>query len=375
MKKTLFALALSSVMFSAHAADFQVYGAIDYGLQYAKQTATAQEDQDTFSMESGLNETATLGLEGKEDLGNQYAVLVKLEHSFAGDTGQMNDSSRLFNEEAALTLVGPFGEIAMGRMGAFTGAAGTYDIFFGNVESFDGGDGAVVTGFAQSDVYNNTITYATPEWSGLRLYGQYSFETGTDQRQSNELAHSGMNERYAAIGATYTYQNLTVASVIDTTHYGHAEGQLASIQDDAKTFNFGASYDFGFAKFFGAFQVARNVASMANADAFAETFAGSIQGLASDYGYDGQAYHLGAIIPVSSGELTVGAYYATMDLAEVTQSPELKYVGLATRYTYPLSERTSLYAGAGLAKTDIRDFTTNLEMKNYQAYAGLSHTF
>ena len=47
--------------------------------------------------------------------------------------------------------------------------------------------------------------------------------------------------------------------------------------------------------------------------------------------------------------------------------------GVSARYNYPLSERTSLYAGAGYGQT--KDDDTGNKDQLTQVYCGLVHTF
>ncbi|BBF23397.1 porin family protein [Sutterella megalosphaeroides] len=89
-------------------------------------------------------------------------------------------------------------------------------------------------------------------------------------------------------------------------------------------------------------------------------------------------------MPLAAGDLTVGVYYAEGDTSTLHSAwgrgwAETSYVGLSARYAYPLSKRTSLYAGAGYAeeKIDLKnDAGTNRNTNTVgQAYAGITHTF
>ena len=69
-----------------------------------------------------------------------------------------------------------------------------------------------------------------------------------------------------------------------------------------------------------------------------------------DKGVKGFGAHLGTIVPISNGDLTVGAYYVD-GTAETSQANveerDFDYMGLATKYEYRLSKRTSVYLAAG----------------------------
>ena len=65
-----------------------------------------------------------------------------------------------------------------------------------------------------------------------------------------------------------------------------------------------------------------------------------------------------------------------MDLSEeaVDKADEdAKYYGVSARYNYPLSERTSLYAGAGYGQ--LKDDDSGNKDQLTQVYCGLVHTF
>ena len=80
-----------------------------------------------------------------------------------------------------------------------------------------------------------------------------------------------------------------------------------------------------------------------------------------------------------AGHLTIGGYYVDGQAEfEKTADRDNDYVGIATKYVYPLSRRTSLYAGAGYAHakldgdaTDKADTKANVT----QAYMGVTHKF
>ena len=96
-------------------------------------------------------------------------------------------------------------------------------------------------------------------------------------------------------------------------------------------------------------------------------------------------------MPVAAGELTVGAYYANAKLKETNvvlaatngtvtgrideDVGDLKgeYFAFATRYAYPLSTRTTVYAGASYSDSKFDEGT--YKDKIGAAYLGLTHTF
>lgn len=84
--------------------------------------------------------------------------------------------------------------------------------------------------------------------------------------------------------------------------------------------------------------------------------------------------HLGAAAPLVGGTLTAGLYYVDFTQENVGEADaDAKYYGVSARYNYPLSERTSLYAGAGYGQTKADDSGDKDQLT--QVYCGLVHTF
>ena len=118
MKKTLAAVAvLGAFAGSALAADVQLYGVVDLGLNYSHvdMDNSTVKDVDSFTMDSGNGSGSRWGIKGTEDLGNGLTVGFILENGFDADTGA---DGVMFNRESSLFLQGGFGKLALGRMGA-----------------------------------------------------------------------------------------------------------------------------------------------------------------------------------------------------------------------------------------------------------------
>lgn len=101
-KKSLAAVAvLGAFAGSALAADVQLYGLVDLGLNWT-QVDDGTTTTDSFGMGSGQNSGSRFGLKGTEDLGNGYKVGFNLENSFKADDGAFDKGSRLFHRESIL---------------------------------------------------------------------------------------------------------------------------------------------------------------------------------------------------------------------------------------------------------------------------------
>lgn len=384
-KKTLAGLAVAGLFSgAAMAADVNVYGVVDLGLMYnhTKSEAGTTADaitttkDDSLTMKSGMNAGSRFGLRGSEDLGNGMTVSFKLENGFDADSGKLGQDGRLFGREATLTLSGAFGQVSFGRMGGVASAAGTYDYVYAIGDAFDGFDNSI-GGLVQSSRYDNMIAYQTPEFAGMKVLAQYSFKNNTvandDDKALGDEGKSNTN-RYASLAAVGQYGNLNLVAAYELQNFRHAPAEAATPDahpDDQHTFYVGGNYDFGVTKVFALAQSFQNVRSL-----------NGLKAVADEDGIDGFGAQIGAQTPVLGGLLTTAFYYANGDRDNATQEEESNYYGLAARYEYSLSKRTTAYFGAGYAQQEVKVNLRAADAKDYkldkklvQAYAGLKHTF
>lgn len=382
MKKSLIFLALGSVFATAQAADISVFGAVDTGLMFSHSKVSGESAENTLSMESSMNETSSFGIAGSEDLGNGMKVAFHLENEFASDSGSMATENKLFDREARITLEGGFGALSFGRMGTLSSATGTYDIVYLVGDSFDGGDNNIF-GLTGAGVYDNMITYQTPEFAGFQVTGQYSFKNDSSVEDGVEGKASA--DRYAGIAATYTLGNLQTVIAYDQMMWGSKETG-ANREKDQHNVYLGGNYDFGLLKLFAMGQYVKGARDFAGTE---DVF--TMLDLDSREGFDGWGLHLGTVMPVAGGDWTVAVYYADGELDDGTSTSntftngnlDIKFYGITTRYVYPLSERASLYAGAGYGerKYDMSaefaggNESDSMKEKIGQVYAGLSYVF
>ena len=389
MKKTLAALAvLGAFAGTAAAADVNLYGVVDTGLAYTyKNTEFAALDADRtnggesrFGMQSGYNSGSRFGLKGTEDLGNGLRIGFKLENGFSSDDGNFKYENRLFGREASLSLMSEFGTFSFGRMGGVASSAGTYDIVYATADAFDGGDNDIL-GLQISSRYDNMVTYQSPKFAGVQGTVQYSFKQ--DNKSTTDTGAEGTSkaDRYASFALTGDFGPLQMVGAYELSKYGNTKDVNDKTHDETHAFYLGGNYDLQFMKVFALAQYTKGAKGFGSeADLFKDS--GAVSGY--EKGIDSYGLHLGTIIPVAGGDLTVGAYYVDGDTDTVTFGVDesakfdLTYVGLSARYVYPLSKRTSLYAGAGYAEekaeSNVAD-SSEIKHKIGQAYAGITHTF
>lgn len=401
LKKSLLAIAtIGAFAGSAVAADVTVYGLVDYGFNYQHVDADIQgvDAQDNFEMRSGMNSGSRFGFKGSEDLGNGLTVGFVLENGFDADSGNLGYDGRIFGRESQVYLSGNFGTVSFGRMGQLASANGTYGLLNGDFSPFSGGWADSVgakflfaTGYAR---YDNTITYKSPEFAGLNVFAQYSFENDsvTDGAGNGDEGKSN-TDRYYGVGAKYKNGNLALVGIVDQVNY-RTEGN----NEDQLTGTLGASYDFGVVKTYllgQYFKDARNVgqkSAMAGETVFGYKIGSSgygtvtdpdIKGRTLNAAMEGYGLALGASVPAFGGSFLgqIGYMDADNDNGEsgVEIGTEVKRWNVSLGYTYNLSKRTSVYTAASYTKDDVT-FNTLTESANYdptrtEVVAGLIHKF
>lgn len=361
MKKQILACAVAAAFATgAVAAEVTIYGDVNTGFVYNYTKEGNQESTNSFKMESGISGASRWGVKGGEDLGNGYSVSFDLQSGFDSDTGMMK-YDRLFGREVRLTVAGPFGEVSFGRMGTMTSSAGTYDIFQGTADLFDGGwTSAIATSNFFYDVTraDNMVTYATPTMAGVKGYVQYSFKvdndaTGTEGKNSSK--------RYAGVGVTYENGPLSLVAVYDSVLNPTADPVA---KKDGRAFSFGGNYDFGAAKLYAAYQYGKS-----------QNFAGGVDTYKDrETQVKGHNFGLGVAVPVGVGTVNFAGYYTTAK-SENNSDNTVKTYNVAATYTYPFSKRTSVYAGVGYLQIKDKLTRTSEKTKSFDAAIGLAHSF
>ena len=275
-------------------------------------------------------------------------VSFKLENGFNADDGSFGDD-RLFNRESSLTLSGDF------------------DAAFAIGDAFDGGDGDVF-GFATSDRYDNMVTYQTPSFSGFQATVQYSLNESSVDNTKRE--NSSQVDRYLGLALTAELGAFQSVLAYETQNYASFGDKAQANTEDGQVVYLGGNYDFEVAKVFVMGQYFKGLAENPFAsDAFERD---PVDG----EGVKGFGAHVGTIVPIAGGDFTGGLYYVDSTVKNAEEDADGKYYGVALKYEYPLSKRTSVYGGTGWYKAKV-DYSADDVYKEdgYQAYLGLTHCF
>ena len=317
-KKSMAALAVLSLSAGlASASEVTLYGIVDNGLLYKHskvETNGVSTKTDSFALESGISSPSRFGIKGSEDLG-----------------------------------------------------AGDFDAAFAIGDAFDGGDGDVF-GFATSDRYDNMVTYQTPSFSGFQATVQYSLNESSVDNTKRE--NSSQVDRYLGLALTAELGSFQSVLAYETQNYASFGDKAQANTEDGQVVYLGGNYDFEVAKVFVMGQYFKGLAENPFA---ADAFEGHpIDG----EGVKGFGAHVGTIVPVAGGDFTGGLYYVDSTVKYAEEDADGKYYGVALKYEYPLSKRTSVYGGTGWYKAKV-DYSADDVYKEeaYQAYLGLTHCF
>lgn len=414
-KKSLIAIAaLGAFAGSAMAADITISGRIDTGLNYHWNKVTDTDPkvdtvkEDTFGMKAVQYSGSRITIKGSEELGNGMKAGFILENGFNGDDGTWGQS-RLFGREAIVYLEGDFGHFSMGREGALTSGVGSYNLVYGYLPygtgwgDYAGNKGQFMIG--DRDRFNNTLTYRSPSFAGVQVFAQYSLDA-----DGQEDEHSGVNKRYAALGATYNVGAFSTALVVDTIMNGRDDA--SANKEDSLGISWGASYDLGFTKPMFLVQYGKNENQMAGFSTtdYNETTKDDATRAFDNDGLKGFAVALGAVTPLFGGNLYTTVQYAdgeidgdaTMqytkdfnkngtpnwagDVSYDRYTGDVQRWGVTVGYDYPLSKRTKLYGFAAYNEgefkyTDYEGLTGTtgesgkIKQKDIEAGVGLIHYF
>lgn len=360
-KKTLVAVAALAAFGTVSAANFTLYGTVDEGLFYSYKKDANDVKTHNLGVASGTVSASKFGFKGTEDLGNGLKVGFKLENQFSADDGQLSQG-RLFRREASLSVYSDYGTISLGRMGGVGSSAGTYDIIYGYGDAFDGFDNDIGDGLVSSARYDNMVTYQTPKFGGVQATVQYSFKE--DGKDGSGVEGKASANRYAGAALTGDFGPLGVAAAYEFQNYSSVDTPDA---DDGHTVYLAANYDCGVAKTFAMVQYFKGMQSAVKADAAEDS-----------KGIKGFGATVGTVFGLLGGETTVAVYYADgkeeQKVAGVHED-DLSYLGASARYVYPLSKRTSVYVGAGMAKYDRKTEADKEKTTIGQAYLGMTHQF
>lgn len=378
LKTTLLAAAVAAAAFSAQAAEVSLYGSVSTGVLYQNTPSLTNPDgsstdsTNSFSMESGFWGDSIWGITGEEDLGNGWTVGFTLENEFSSDTGAMATGGEIFDSQAYLSIGNDTVKFAFGKIGGLASAGGDFDLLcgFDQMEAFMGPAG--LGAFASKDYAsaNMAVAEITP-LEGLKV--SLMANAGDDD---SEEARWSDRDHYYGIGLSYENGPLALAGIAEMRKYNTNADWVAGEDDtDSWTFTVAAAYDF---------EVVRPSFVYQHVSKSREFASEAVEGNGA-YNYD--SFMLGATAPLGQGTLRASVQYVKGE-NEYDSKDEANATILGLAYTYDMSKRTTLYAGAyysiggdGLDKDLAQgepEYTGGMARADYNSFGmglGLVHTF
>ena len=278
---------------------------------------------------------------------------------------------------------------------------GTYGLL-GKFSPFSSGWGDTVgqrTVMANGyDRFDNMITYASPEFAGIKVFAQYSFKN--DSKKDGDEGKASAN-RYYGIGATANYGAFSAVAIVDQINIGN-NGTYENYEelDDTLTATLGATYDFGFMKIYGTAQYFDNAREVGYFNAFSgfKTTVGnntwgygwntSAKGTDNEKTYgsnmEGYGIALGASAPMLGGTVAGMVGYMDADNGDgdaLTSQFDVSRWTVALGYSYNFSKRTSIYTAAAYTKDSVEILgnhdqpIADCDPSTVEVMAGLIHKF
>jgi len=251
MKKSTIALVvLGTLAGTAHAqSSVTLYGIIDEGFDMISNNKGGHQYQLAGSVMQGNR----WGLTGAEDLGGGMKAVFLLENGFNGNSGALSQNGLLFGRQAWVGLATPYGTVTLGRQ---------YDSVFDYAAPLAAGQlGGGIYGAHPGDLDNsnidyhdnNTIKYASPNYSGLKFGGTYSLGGTAGNFTNNQIWSLGAsyNRGPVALGAAYLNARNPGTSMFSTAASSLPETLMTPIYSgfmSANTFqliDFGGAYTLG----------------------------------------------------------------------------------------------------------------------------------
>lgn len=354
---------------SALAADVQLYGLVDLGLNWT-QVDNGKTTTDSFGMGSGQNSGSRFGLKGTEDLGNGYKVGFNLENSFKADDGAFDKGSRLFHRESILFVQTPYGELSAGRTGGLDSGVGRYgQMGSGATAMSTGWDNIAKTSkvfLGLGDRMDNTLTYQSPKFAGVTVLAQASLKKSNvnDKGVAIETEEGSSDaDRYYALGVTYGAGALNAGLVYSQTDWNRTELKDQTNDDNQTVVSAFANYDFGMVKPMVAVQY---FDGGKDEDKTADN-----KKTALNKGY---GFVVGGTAPLVGGTLKVQLGWNDYEDVK-TGATEGNNIITGVGYEYPLSKRTYLYTAAGYMQVKTEKAGVETKTKTSEVMLGMVHKF
>ena len=398
MKKSLLVLAAIAACGAASAqSTVTLFGVVDAAYRnVANKSVSTNPYGPAYSVKASRTELANsglsssrLGFRGVEDLGGGLSASFWLEAPITNDDGATGVSS--FTRRSTVSLAGSFGELRLGRDKTATVMnEEQFDPFgdtgIGGSLIIDANEASVSgSGYGSNSTYkraSNMVQYFLPRLGGL--YGNVAYGLAEQTRLSPDTAASTNTGRHIGGRLGYTTGPFDIAASYaqnDTSFTSGSGAAAVARPGKIKTFNLGATYDFGVAKLFGEVSRSKDERNALNI-------------FSTGQDVDLTGYLLGVTVPIGPGVIRASYSQVKYDFNRVpvfgVNNADPKASKLALGYVHNLSKRTALYGtvarvsnknGAGLTVGAGPSYATTfnrtaLQAKSSMGYEfGIRHTF
>ncbi|MFZ3289103.1 MAG: porin [Telluria sp.] len=352
MKKTIPALAILALCSSAALAqsNVTVYGVVDLG---ASVNSGGVAGTSTL-VSSGMATQSRFGFRGTEDFGKNLGAFFVIEGGFNGDTGGSTQNNTLFGRTAVVGLRGSFGMVSLGLQDVpfFTTLNQVVDPMRNGVVRSN--NLMAPAGFRAA----NSVLYRSNDFNGFS--GDLMYAAG-------EVA--GDSDAGRAVGGSFGYSRGPL-NVRLGYHLRNNDTATLKNRGQAKNALLGANYDFGPAKAYFGYGVAKGLNS-SPLNNTAATFGGAAPVASTD----STDMLLGVSLPFGASTV-VATYVRKNDRTALNQDAQQ----LGAAYMYALSKRTDLYTSYavirnhnGAAYTEGNSAESGTGDKQFTA--GLRHRF
>jgi predicted porin len=282
--------------------------------------------QRAWVQQGGGMSTSYWGMTGKEDLGDGYKAVFKLEGFFLPQTGAYGrfHGDSFFSRNAYVGVEAPWGTVTAGRLTTqlfvstilFNPFSDSY-VFSPMVYHTFLGLGTFPTystdlGVVGDSGWDNAVQYTTPSFGGLTGSAMYAF--------GNSAGSNGQHKD--SVQLLYFHGPFAATAVYQYVNFNSAANDLGSVLTGLTSQSVGqvgATYDFKFVKLYGQYMRTKTAVTTGNINI--------------------NTGQLGVTVPVGPG--TVMASYA---YSKGSGGMDQNRKSWALGYDYPLSKRTDVYA-------------------------------
>jgi predicted porin len=306
-------LALAALLACAGAAQaqssVQLYGLVDMSAGRFQDPGVASRS----GVENGSMTTSYWGLRGKEDLGSGLSAVFALEAFFRADTGAQGrfNGDTFFARNSYVGLSSDqLGTVTLGRNTTLLFVSTIVFNAFGDSYGFSPSvrhvflPNALTAPVTGDSGWNDSVLYTTPSFGGLKGSVLYA----ASEKVGGRNVSAGLSYGTGPFAATAVFQD------------AKKDISTALAVNDTRTWQVGASYDFGVVKLFAQHTQAEN-----------RSLAGEPKSKLTD---------ISAAIPVGNGKIL--AAYGLLNRPDTDNDRKTFSLG----YDHFLSKRTDVYAVA-----------------------------